>query len=926
MYSYAFERIGRSWGLFIAFFLGLTLAVTLFTGTLLGADSLGYQTLQEAMAHIPVDVLAVNIAKNISFSSVEETLASVAPVQFVSRTEAMYIAGASAWMTAQNFTKAFTVTAIQNESILYEEADFVNATNSLGVNQTYIEDGSVDAGKLSIGDVLTIRIGVRSPKPPYEPHYFEYNLTVAGRVGLGDRAFSVAAAMSPRRVEVFFRQMILGGQARRPPYNLLIISDQTIISILNSVYNQDLLPSENVATSLLIWLDRESLVNPWDVEQSVTDSEKVGAQIANNVRQAGYVPVNLLTLILNAIQQLTSWLKIAFIVLALPVFFTAWYMGMTVSDVSLNLRRREIGLLFTKGFSKGQVLRLFISESLILGLVAGAIGILLGVFILPLVNLEADLLGSFSFLSTGTIAMTMVFSVAIAVLAVYRPARKASSISVVEAVREYVPREAEAGQKRRWPAVAMLLGTYKLVAYVLGFSLQAYSPPGRGLFVVILFRIGVFIDQILGYLAPVLFFWGFSKLFIHGSFKLQEALGRLAGYFMGDLSEIATENARRNVRRTAAVAFLVALIVGYGVSVFGGLASADDFVERSISNNVGADISIWMFSEENATLVRDMATNLTSVSSATVERWLFASTSFGTIQVRSIDPALWKDIAYHEEGWFTGASISDAFNELAASNETIILDRSLADEYGLKVGQNITVTLGSETYPLGIVALFGPERAQTALPLGASSPSFWSYIPEGLYNQTSGVDVAQTRILVKLASGVNGTMVAEEVSDLNSNIERVNSVETQRKLAEGNVLLNGPRRVQALGVPFALLTSSVGVALIATTSLKERRKEITLMSIKGFSYGQIVKAQMLENLGIIGFSILLGSLVGYVTTMGNVQSLNALPSLVARRVVFPVDSLVTILTILAIILASTMAPILIIVRRYSTSLEWRIRG
>jgi len=161
---------------------------------------------------------------------------------------------------------------------------------------------------------------------------------------------------------------------------------------------------------------------------------------------------------------------------------------------------------------------------------------------------------------------------------------------------------------------------------------------------------------------------------------------------------------------------------------------------------------------------------------------------------------------------------------------------------------------------------------------------------------------------------------------LNPNIERVNSVETQRRLVEGNVFLNGQRRVQALGIPFALLTSSIGVALIATTTLKERRKEITLMSIKGFSYGQILRAQMLENLGVICFSILLGSLVGYVTTMGNVQSLNALPSLVARRVVFPMDSMVNILTIVVITLASTIVPILIIVRRYSTSLEWRIRG
>ena len=77
MYSYAFQRISRSWALFIAFFLGLTLAVSLFTGTLIGADAIGYQTLKEAMANIPVDIAASKTAKNANFSSVDGTLSSI---------------------------------------------------------------------------------------------------------------------------------------------------------------------------------------------------------------------------------------------------------------------------------------------------------------------------------------------------------------------------------------------------------------------------------------------------------------------------------------------------------------------------------------------------------------------------------------------------------------------------------------------------------------------------------------------------------------------------------------------------------------------------------------------------------------------------------------------------------------------------------
>jgi len=49
-----------------------------------------------------------------------------------------------------------------------------------------------------------------------------------------------------------------------------------------------------------------------------------------------------------------------------------------VSDVSFNLRRREIGLLSTKGLSSGQIQRMFFTEALLIGLVGGLAGVVGG--------------------------------------------------------------------------------------------------------------------------------------------------------------------------------------------------------------------------------------------------------------------------------------------------------------------------------------------------------------------------------------------------------------------------------------------------------------------------------------------------------------------------------------------------------------------
>jgi ABC-type antimicrobial peptide transport system permease subunit len=943
--SYTLQRITRSWGLFMAFFTGLTLAVSLFTGTIIGTDAIGNQTVQAALTNIPVDMVTARSvvgtnanATNFTPSSIGALLAAISTVQGVTHDEAMYRFSAQILDVNKSFTSSFPaanggIIALSDNSVLLQNAVFSNGSNGLGLNQAIIEEGSTNSSRYSVGDTITLKITVQNQTKP-STYYFLYNVTLTNKVQLSSSALSIAATTSTGNLQVLLQQLVLGTQLRKPAYNIMIIDNSTLFNILSAIYAKNSLPTGTTGTitiSLLTWLDTNNVVKPWDIAQSIADVQNIQSLVSNKVRvvSGGYTSINLLTATLTQIQRLLLGEEVIFIVLALPVFFTAWYMGKIVSDVSLNLRRREIGLLQTKGFSKNQVMRLFMSETVLLALIASAIGIVVGVAILPLANLETSVFGGFQLLDVSTIALAVIFGVVLAVISVFSPARRAANMKAVDAIREYEPEESEARFKIRWPLVALILGSYKITAFIVGFSLSAYRIPAGNLFITILYVIARVIDQVLGYVAPILFFWGFTKIFIQGSFKLQELIGKVSSRF-GGLGEIATQNARLNTKRTAAVVFLLALILAYSVSVIGGLASADDYRTRSIYANVGADLNIQLFSDTNASLIKSQIDNLIGVSSSTIERWAAVSTDFGLAQVHIIDPTQWQNTAYYESNWFLGTSVSDAMSKLAASNQTIILDASLAGT-SLSVGDAITVSLGSRDIPLTIVGFFGVQSTPTTsqiilglIPVAQQSVSFWSYIPKGLYEQASGV-IISTRILVKETPGTNGTNLAAAIENLSSNIKSVDSVDTQVNLIENNIFLSGPRRVQALGVPFAALIASVGVVLLETTTLRERKKEITLTAVKGFSYTQMVKAQLLENLGVIIFSIILGTVVGYITTMGNTQSQNTTIALVSRRVVIPLPSVLTILAIIGIVIASIIMPILIMMRRYSKNLEWRLR-
>src|SRR5213594_898213 len=54
--SYALKRITRSWKLFAALSLGMTLAATFFGGINVAADTVGRQALDAQLANTPVDI------------------------------------------------------------------------------------------------------------------------------------------------------------------------------------------------------------------------------------------------------------------------------------------------------------------------------------------------------------------------------------------------------------------------------------------------------------------------------------------------------------------------------------------------------------------------------------------------------------------------------------------------------------------------------------------------------------------------------------------------------------------------------------------------------------------------------------------------------------------------------------------------------
>jgi ABC-type antimicrobial peptide transport system permease subunit len=930
---YPVKRVFRSWKLFVALLTGVLLASTFFAGVNVKANLAAKQVLEEQLRGIYSDM---QFTAFLNYSHPAAAKPDVLGVEGVTDVEYFYRSVQSALLQSDNFTNPqyIETAALPNSSSLYGDLMGITAAG-LGENETYILEGTYLADRAEVGDVIQTALSFRTTNwgNTTDVHL---NLTVAGFVKLTDEAYNKISGNS------FYISPIYRSS---PGQSFGFMSDLMLVSWENTVQKLwSTLPDTALETQFLVSVDRDTLLNPWDSQGSVANLQTVAENIQNvtlgNFEHAVYVQSNL-DFAVQSFQYSFPALFFSFILVSIPVFIVAWYIGSTVSDVFFDLRRREIGLLSTKGLSSGQIQRMFFTEALLIGIIGGLVGVVGGALLNQVyTGFNIETLFNPQTVNPYTVLFTVIFGVFLAFFSVFFSARRATSLPTVDALKEYAPIDAAKPYRKRLPWIAFILGTYKIVVFLLGLNVanllnsSAYAGGGSFIIFILLGPLALF-DQFLNLFGPLLFFWGFTKLFVQNSLKFQQLTTRVSRV-VGDLGGLAAKNVRRNPARSAAVAFLVALIIGYGVQVTVQFASEQDYVVRKIQYSVGADVTVSVINATEAqTILDDIIGNVSGIQSSTMECTLEQPVrqQYIPTTMRTVDPDSWLDTAYYESSWFAGASVEDAFNQLRNNNQTIILEHRVAEDLDVKIGDEVSIDFPSGPRKLKIVALFGPESAGTG-----GSVYFlrtWSFVPRNLFNMTSPFSDAyvlenfQTTLLLKLNEGVNGTRIAQTIRNLGFEIYGVVSLDEELRSAMENPTSDNSLQildVQRLGLVFAVLAASAGIALISIVSMRERNREATLMSVKGLSYRQLVWMFLIENLAVVVFSIVLGVVVGFIAGYGSVvTSSSAISELVRRQFVFNYDSLVLVVSCIALIFASTILPIVVMSRQYVTKLDRMIR-
>ena len=271
----------------------------------------------------------------------------------------------------------------------------------------------------------------------------------------------------------------------------------------------------------------------------------------------------------ESIQNSLSFLNTLLLVFAGIAVFVGAFIIFNTFSITVAQRTREFALLRTMGASRRQVMRSVLLEALIVGVVASVIGLVAGIAIAQGINalfkaLGANLPQEGLVLETRTVIVALLVGTIVTVLSSLAPARRATRIPPLAAMREEAAVPPPPTRRRKVLSWALLL----ISAALIGLTLfGGASLPLLGLGAILLF---IAIALLSPRLVP----------------PIASAVGYPMERLRGVAGRLARENSMRNPGRTAVTA--AALMIGLALVTF--VAVLADGVKASIDDTVSADM------------------------------------------------------------------------------------------------------------------------------------------------------------------------------------------------------------------------------------------------------------------------------------------------------------------------------------------------
>ncbi|MBE1590827.1 ABC transporter permease [Nonomuraea angiospora] len=552
---------------------------------------------------------------------------------------------------------------------------------------------------------------------------------------------------------------------------------------------------------------------------------KTGGELADDLAKAAGVETRMFTL------GLLMFGVVAMMVAALVIYNTF--------NILVAQRTREMALLRCIGATRGQVFGAIVLESTVVGLIASALGLVIGY---GLASLTLTVLASFDAplptdaavtLGPATIGVGLAVGLAVTVGAALLPARSATRVAPIAALRSQV-------EEQTFRA-SLVRGIFAALFLVAGLGTTAVGvfmiTPGQqvSLFVVMAGGALTFLAVLI--LGPVLIR------------PLSALVGWIPGRLFGVPGRLAVDNSGRNPKRAATTT--VALTIGVTLMTLISVVTASTRLTLTAKLDNQFPIDYMLAGQQReAVIPRSVTTELRG-------RPELASVA----QVRATKAEL--SDRRLDVGTFSGAiepSVTAGSMKGLGPGQAAVAD-NVATERGVRLGDSVSLkTEEAGVVSLKVVALL--DGAQSSLPsvivAEAAFDTYFGALPDSrvLINIKDGVPPERARKVVDAAVAAYPTVQVSSSTEVRGQFD-----ETLDMLL---MIITG-----LLGL--AILISLLGIANTLSLSVHERTRESALLRALGLTRPQLRRMLSVEALvlGLIGalVGVVLGGVFGWAAIM-----------------------------------------------------------
>jgi putative ABC transport system permease protein len=499
-------------------------------------------------------------------------------------------------------------------------------------------------------------------------------------------------------------------------------------------------------------------------------------------------------------------------------------------------RTRETALLRALGASAAQVLRSVVVESVVIGFIGSALGVLFGIVLAVLLKAVFSALGVD--LPAGGIAITeaaiiapLVVGVITTLVSAFVPAWRSSRVPPLAAIQDVaIDRSGHSAARSVTGAILLVLGVFALVGGLAGGTVALVGVA----FLLVILGVAV--------IGPV-FARPFTRL-----------IGAPLPAARGMTGTLARENASRNPKRTSATAMALTIGVAIVAFIIVMATSIKASVAGEVDKQFAADYVVEAkgFGPGFSPQLNQQLKQLPEVDSTSALRFNQAQIDGQVKSIIAVEPASITSV-------FNFGRVSGDFTAL--SGDGIAVSEDSAKSHNWALGSKVHAVFVNTTKDLSVDAIY--ERNTVAGNYVIGLPTY-----EAGYNEQF-----DNVVMVKTKTGADQVAFRTGAENLLKSYPSA-KIETQKEFKDSQAgQINGLVLFVYVLLALAIIVALIGIGTTLALSVHERTRELGLLRAVGQFRGQTRGTVRWESAIVAVFGTLIGLVVGVAFGIAIVHAL-----------------------------------------------------